>query len=93
MTDKVRAHQETNGQDDAPGKREHRRCPVRQTSGFFDEDGHYAFRVVRPTAHDENGRYLDHVQNHDPPQRTNGVVQVVDYRYANLHETPIISKL
>lgn len=77
LPDVKETYQEADGQNDGPGEGEHRYGPVRQAAGLFDEDGHDALAVVRPAANDENCRYLDDVDDHEPPHGSDDVVQVV----------------
>jgi hypothetical protein len=74
----INKYQESNGQNDAPRESEHGDAPVGHAAGPFDEDGHDTFAIVGPTAYNQDGRYLDDVDDHEPPQRAHHVIQVVN---------------
>lgn len=71
-------HQKSDGKDNAPRESEHRNAPIGHAARPFDEDGHNTFAIVGPAANNQDGRDLDNVDDHKPPERTHDVIQMID---------------
>lgn len=84
---KKKVYQKSDGKDNAPRESEHRNAPIGHAARPFDEDGHNTFAIVGPAANNQDGRDLDNVDDHKPPERTHDVIQMIDDGNTQLFKT------